>query len=151
MVPLRLLPTEPSADAPYLDCAYKLTEYAGAARRKRSEGKATWPGRKQVYRRHDAKGTMLGDTLALVGESCDGDPLLAPVMIAGKRTGDPSPLDASRTHARAQIAALPERLRPIGAAASYPVEVSAALVALAHEVDTRSAGAHAGVGHAPMR
>jgi nicotinate phosphoribosyltransferase len=28
-----------SADAPYLDCAYKLVEYAGKARRKRSEGK----------------------------------------------------------------------------------------------------------------
>lgn len=36
-----------SADAPYLDCAYKQTEYAGLPRRKRSEGKATWPGRKQ--------------------------------------------------------------------------------------------------------
>ncbi len=39
-----------SSDMPYLDCAYKLQEYAGRARRKRSEGKATWPGRKQVYR-----------------------------------------------------------------------------------------------------
>jgi nicotinate phosphoribosyltransferase len=42
-----------SADAPYLDCAYKLEEYAGKPRRKRSEGKATWPGRKQVYRQFD--------------------------------------------------------------------------------------------------
>ena len=33
-----------SSDAPYLDCAYKLQEYAGRARRKRSEGKTTWPG-----------------------------------------------------------------------------------------------------------
>src|SRR5690606_10075766 len=36
-----------SFDAPALDCAYKLQEYAGVARRKQSEGKATWPGRKQ--------------------------------------------------------------------------------------------------------
>ena len=41
-----------SADAPYLDCAYKLQEYEGRPRRKRSEGKATWPGRKQVFRRY---------------------------------------------------------------------------------------------------
>ncbi len=34
-----------SADAPFLDCAYKLEEYDGRPRRKRSEGKATWPGR----------------------------------------------------------------------------------------------------------
>ena len=33
-----------SADRPYLDCAYKLQEYAGQARRKLSEGKVTWPG-----------------------------------------------------------------------------------------------------------
>ena len=40
-----------SSDAPALDCAYKLQEYAGVPRRKRSQGKATWPGRKQVWRR----------------------------------------------------------------------------------------------------
>ena len=39
-----------SADAPSLDFVYKLQEYAGKARRKSSEGKATWPGRKQGYR-----------------------------------------------------------------------------------------------------
>ena len=44
-----------SSDAPSLDCAYKLQEYAGIARRKRSEGKATWPGRKQVYRHYDSR------------------------------------------------------------------------------------------------
>ena len=35
-----------SADAPYLDCAYKLVEYAGKARRKRSEGKGALAGAK---------------------------------------------------------------------------------------------------------
>ena len=39
-----------SFDVPALDCAYKLQEYAGLPRRKRSTGKATWPGRKQVWR-----------------------------------------------------------------------------------------------------
>jgi nicotinate phosphoribosyltransferase len=56
-----------SADAPYLDCAYKLQEYAGQARRKRSTGKATWPGRKQVYRRRGPDGRMAGDLLTLEG------------------------------------------------------------------------------------
>ena len=41
-----------SSDVPALDCAYKWQEYAGLARRKRSAGKATWPGRKQVWRRY---------------------------------------------------------------------------------------------------
>ena len=48
-----------SADAPYLDCAYKLVEYGGKARRKRSEGKVLWPGRKQVYRSYDDTGFMV--------------------------------------------------------------------------------------------
>src|SRR6185437_4346308 len=39
-----------SIDAPSLDCAYKLQDYAGRPRRKLSEGKQTWPGRKQVWR-----------------------------------------------------------------------------------------------------
>ena len=51
-----------SADSPYLDCVYKLQEYARQPRRKRSEGKATWPGRKQVFRSyHD--GLMAGDVV----------------------------------------------------------------------------------------
>ncbi|MGO9357011.1 MAG: nicotinate phosphoribosyltransferase, partial [Xanthobacteraceae bacterium] len=41
-----------SSDVPAFDCAYKLQEYAGLPRRKRSTGKATWPGRKQVWRRY---------------------------------------------------------------------------------------------------
>ncbi|HWA62733.1 MAG TPA: nicotinate phosphoribosyltransferase, partial [Caulobacteraceae bacterium] len=47
-----------SSDVPALDCAYKLEEYAGLARRKRSTGKATWPGRKQVWRSFDPDGRM---------------------------------------------------------------------------------------------
>src|SRR5262249_52862637 len=54
-----------SADAPYLDCAYKLQEYAGRARRKRSIGKATWPGRKQVFRRTGPDGRMCEDVVTL--------------------------------------------------------------------------------------
>ena len=50
-----------ASDAPALDCAYKLQEYAGRPRRKRSDGKATWPGRKQVWRRYDPQGADLTD------------------------------------------------------------------------------------------
>jgi len=50
-----------SFDVPALDCAYKLQEYAGLPRRKRSTGKATWPGRKQVWRRYDSHGRMIVD------------------------------------------------------------------------------------------
>ena len=67
-----------SYDVPTLDCAYKLQEYAGRARRKRSEGKATWPGRKQVYRSYGGDGRMSGDLLTLDGDVQPGEPLLHP-------------------------------------------------------------------------
>jgi nicotinate phosphoribosyltransferase len=130
-----------SADKPYLDCAYKLQEYAGRARRKRSEGKATWPGRKQVWRRFDASGTMRGDTLSLEGAPADGEPLIVPVMRAGRRIASAPPLAAVRDRARTQIAALPEPLRALDPGPVYPVAVGEALQVLAREVDRAHAAA----------
>ena len=37
-------------DAPALELAYKLTEYAGEPKMKNSSGKTSWPGAKQVFR-----------------------------------------------------------------------------------------------------
>ena len=64
-----------SVDVPALDCAYKLQEYAGKPKRKLSEGKATWPGRKQVWRAYDADGRMRGDILSLESDKQPGEPL----------------------------------------------------------------------------
>jgi len=127
-----------SADAPFLDCAYKMAEYAGKARRKRSEGKATWPGRKQVFRSFDAAGRMSGDVLALEGDVVSGTPLLEPVLRAGKRVGPPPSLDALRERAREQMAMLPEALRALAPASPYPVAVAPSLRALADAVDTQT-------------
>jgi nicotinate phosphoribosyltransferase len=135
-----------SADAPYLDCAYKLVEYAGLPRRKRSEGKVTWPGCKQVYRHFDADGAMAGDTLGLHDERGAGKALLELVMVAGRREIAAPGLDGSREHARWQLAALPARLRDLEAAEPYPVDVSPALATLARRVDART-GATAPTGH----
>jgi len=123
-----------SSDAPALDCAYKLVEYAGIARRKRSEGKANWPGRKQVFRRAD------GDLLALETERAAGTPLLVPAMRSGRRVAPPRELAAIRAYAREQLACLAPGLRRLAPAETpYRVEVSDALRALAAEVDRRGA------------
>ena len=124
-----------SADAPYLDCAYKLEEYAGQARRKRSEGKATWPGRKQVYRRYDADGRMCSDILTLEDDPQEGEPLIQPVMRAGQRLNAAAPLTALRERARNQLARLPQGLRTLEKGPDYPVQVSPALCDLAKAVD----------------
>lgn len=130
-----------SSDQPYLDCAYKLQEYAGIPRRKRSEGKATWPGRKQVYRRYDADGRMAGDVVTLETDPQRGEPLLEPVMRGGRRLPTPD-LAASRAHAAAQLARLPEPLRRLDAH-DYPVEIARSVRMLADEADRHSTTIHA--------
>jgi nicotinate phosphoribosyltransferase len=125
------------ADQPYLDCAYKLQEYAGRPRRKRSEGKATWPGAKQVYRRRDALGRFTGDLITTWDDVAGGEALLQPVIKKGRRLGPSPDLATVRAHAAAELAALPEALRRLEAAPPYPVAISAPLRALTNEVDSQ--------------
>lgn len=122
-----------SIDAPALDGTYKLQEYAGTARRKRSPGKETWPGRKQVWRR-TADGRMTGDVLSIEDDRHDGTPLLEPVMRGGKRLAGAPTLDELRAHAAKELASLPEPLRRLEHA-KYSVEAAERLVQLATEVD----------------
>jgi nicotinate phosphoribosyltransferase len=121
-----------SSDAPALDCAYKLQEYGGRPRRKKSEDKATWPGRKQVWRQRK-NGVFAGDMIALESEQHAGEPLLVPVMLRGQRLSGPT-IAETRTFAAAQLAQLPPPLRRLEAHA-YPVEISARVRALAAEAD----------------
>jgi nicotinate phosphoribosyltransferase len=123
-----------SADAPYLDCAYKLEEYAGRPRRKRSEGKATWPGAKQIYRA-TRDGVMAFDTVTRAEDRAEGVPLLVPFMRAGKRVHAPEPLEEIRKRAARGLRALPEHLRALGTEPRYPVHIASALVRLAEELD----------------
>ncbi|MCM5571279.1 nicotinate phosphoribosyltransferase [Burkholderiaceae bacterium FT117] len=151
-----------SADAPALDAVYKLQAYAGVARRKRSEGKATWPGAKQVWRSFDANGTAVGDTVRLIhetagqaaearpaagpgagepdagaaGGSAADWPLLQPAMRGGRRVGSAPTLQAARERCASQLASLPAATRSLEKAeVPYPVEISEALRALAREID----------------
>jgi nicotinate phosphoribosyltransferase len=125
-----------SSDAPFLDCAYKLQEYAGTPRRKHSEGKATWPGRKQVYRHIAPDGTFDHDVVALEGDPQQGTPLLVPVMCAGKRIDPAESLAIVRARAKAEMARLPPRLRLLAPSAKpYRVDIAPSLRALAEELD----------------
>jgi len=134
-----------SSDMPSLDCAYKLQEYAGKARRKRSEGKQTWPGRKQVYRNYDADGRMAWDAVTLEGsekngkgDAQPGEPLLKPVMRGGQRISTAATLVDIRSHAAANLARLPEPLRQLKELYNYKVEISSVLHVLAAKVDRDS-------------
>jgi nicotinate phosphoribosyltransferase len=129
-----------SEDAPYLDCAYKLQEYAGVPRRKRSEGKATWPGAKQVYRHSDKDGLWAGDTVTLADAPCEGRALLRPIMRAGELVEPLPPLDQIRDHAKNQLDQLPGYLRGLKNLRGYPVSISAELRVLAEIMDREQGG-----------
>jgi nicotinate phosphoribosyltransferase len=125
-----------ASDAPALDCAYKLQEYAGHPRRKRSEGKATWPGRKQVWRHHDERGHLAGDLVSLADDRQNGEGLLHPMMRGGRRLPDFPDLTAIRRYAEGQLTQLPEPLTRL-APFHYPVEIGAGLRKLAVDLDRR--------------
>ena len=124
-----------SIDAPSLDCAYKLQEYAGEPRRKLSEGKATWPGSKQVWRSYGADGRISEDILSLEGDTHAGETLIVPVMRKGKRIAAAPTLGQIRERGTRELARLPDTLRRLDKAEEYPVRVSDKLKALAAQVD----------------
>ncbi len=124
-----------ASDAPALDCAYKLQVYAGQPKRKVSTGKATWPGRKQVYRHYTHDAVMAGDVLTCEGDSQGGEALIAPVMRAGRRLAPLPGLEEARAHAASELRRLPPALRSLEPAPAYPVEVATALRHLAEEAD----------------
>ena len=126
-----------SEDAPALDIAYKLTEYAGKGRLKLSSGKRTLPGRKQVFRRSEG-GCATGDVIARAEERVDGAPLLAPVMRGGERLAAAPSVPEIRARTAEALAALPERVQDIAPAdPPYPVEITPALEQ--HEREVRAA------------
>jgi nicotinate phosphoribosyltransferase len=127
-----------SIDAPSLDCAYKLQEYAGRPRRKLSEGKVTWPGRKQVWRNFGGDGRMSGDTLSLENDSQKGDLLVVPVVRAGKRIAPAPTLSQIREHAARELARLPEPLRQLEKSDDYPVRLSDKLKGLAADITAKA-------------
>lgn len=124
-----------STDAPTLEMVYKLQEYAGRPRRKRSEGKATWPGRKQVYRQTGEDGTFAGDCLGLEDYPQPGEPLLQAVMRDGKRLTPPETLDTIRSRVQRQLAALPPALRANQTEPSYTVDIAPELRQLTAQLD----------------
>lgn len=126
-----------SDDAPFLDCAYKLQVFAGQPRRKRSSGKANWPGAKQVFRHWDGHGYAAGDLVALEDERPAGTPLLKPVMRTGRRLAQPS-LAELRANTRSAIAQLPPALRSLQPGPAYPVEFSEKLLRLAAQLDSEA-------------
>ncbi|HET6793816.1 MAG TPA: nicotinate phosphoribosyltransferase [Acidimicrobiales bacterium] len=117
-------------DAPALETAYKLVEVDGRPVRKTSEGKVTWPGRKQVWRLPGGRGDVLG----LAGEEPPEPgavPLMIGVMEAGRRLEvDACDLAAGAARVDADLGEMgPAQLR-LDTPDPLPVTVSVGLRAL---------------------
>jgi nicotinate phosphoribosyltransferase len=98
-----------SADAPYLDTAYKLVEYAGRPVMKLSTAKATLPGPKQVFRQDGRD-----DVIAQRSEEISGArPLLDLMMQGGQRIGPPELFSMARERLAADLEALPEAAKRV--------------------------------------
>lgn len=124
-----------SSDEPNLGGVYKLVEivrdHEAVGRVKTSPGKATFPGRKQVYRFADAQGTFTHDLLALADEPAppDGRALLQLVMQGGRRLLPLQPVEELRQRAQQALARLPAALRSLERGPGLPVRVSERLQA----------------------
>ncbi len=114
-----------SADAPTIDCAYKLVEYRGEGCVKLSQDKPSWPGRKQVWRL-ESEGRAFKDVISLQDERLQGRPLLSPVMRQGRRlAAGRESLERMRERVRRELDRLPQRLLKLDPAhPPYPVEFS---------------------------
>jgi len=133
-----------SSDAPALDMVYKLQAYAGVPRCKRSPGKATWPGVRQVWRECSVDGMLRRDLVARAdepapdtvsapaGSATRWQALLQPCMRQGQLVRPhPEPALLRRQHAQA-MRQLPPGLRALSPVQTpYPVDVSVALRSLA--------------------
>ncbi|MET8172237.1 nicotinate phosphoribosyltransferase [Streptomyces clavifer] len=123
-----------SADAPYLDSAYKLVAYDGRPVMKLSAAKVTAPGRKQVLR---AEG--VDDVIALAQEDVPAgrEPLLQTVMSAGRRTRPRDTLATAHDRFAGDLAALPRQACRIRHPEAPVPVVSAQLSALTSDVRQR--------------
>lgn len=124
-----------SDDAPYLECAYKLMEYAGRPRMKKSTGKVTWPGRKQVFRRYE-KGVMAEDLITVDGDEGEGAPLVEQVVAGGRRVAPSRKLPEIAAATAEQMKCLPPYLRKLHAEKLYPVRISPTIVRLKEQIET---------------
>ncbi|MFQ5965319.1 MAG: nicotinate phosphoribosyltransferase [Candidatus Scalinduaceae bacterium] len=117
-----------SKDAPALGGIYKLVEQEKGGRlmpkMKFSKDKATYPGKKQVYRVYDNKGKFKKDIVGLEGEKFDAEALLLPVIKKGKILYKTPTIRETQRFAKRNVSLLPDRFKKLDCKTSYPVTIS---------------------------
>jgi nicotinate phosphoribosyltransferase len=113
-----------SADAPYLDMAYKLVKYAERPVLKLSTGKKTLTSDKQVFRLTGSDRALDHDVIALREDIMDGETMLKPVMKKGEITADLPSLSEIRDRFLEEFLKLPEKYKSLRNPKEFPVHLS---------------------------
>lgn len=129
-----------SADAPYLDLAYKLVNYDGRPTLKLSAGKMSWVNPKQLWRQLDKDGRISHDLLGLRDDEQPGAPLLVPAMKDGRRLAPNPNWREARQRFQEDVARLPPACLPLRAPGRVPLEITPGLRQLQQRVSNQVLG-----------
>jgi nicotinate phosphoribosyltransferase len=133
-----------SGDAPWTDMAYKLVRYGERPVLKLSARKVSLPDAKQVFRFTEA-GRMHHDIIALHNETVHGgEPLLERVMADGKPLSPLPRISEIRDRFLEEFARFDNCYKAIYDPDIYPIEVSAKLQSLKHEIERHVVAAELG-------
>jgi len=78
---------------------------------------------------------MQFDVITIEGEAQQGEPLIKPVMRAGRRVQAAEPLAVLRERSARERTRLPAHLRALGTQPLYPVSSARSVLALAKQAD----------------
>jgi nicotinate phosphoribosyltransferase len=115
-----------SGDAPSMGAIYKMVEIGDRYTAKRSAGKTSWPGSKQIFRFQDHD--LVACSSECVGEA---EALQQPIVLGGQLIQALPDVREARRRAAESIAKLPAKTRELELNDEYHVDFSAQLIALA--------------------
>ena len=126
-----------SSDFPFCDVIYKLVEIRDSRNNfipvmKFSEGKLTYPLRKQIFRKFSAKGVMKQDFLVSASESVRAKAILKKVMNKGEIIQHREDVFVQRRKLKKKLEGLPSELKSIDSGFEYPVSFSVKLSKVAN-------------------
>ena len=127
-----------SADAPWLDMAYKLVRYKDKPVIKLSSGKSTLAGEKQVFRVANSAGQLHRDIISLVNElspSNQGYGLLETFMESGQLKNIPTDVSELRKNFHTDFSKLDAKYKSLNNPHKYPVRLSNKLKQLQQSIE----------------
>ncbi|MCA9400713.1 MAG: nicotinate phosphoribosyltransferase [Candidatus Omnitrophica bacterium] len=135
-----------SKDEPALDLTYKLVQINDPAmglqfKAKRSQGKHTIPGKKQLYRKYSKSGKIEKDVLMLYHDHTKDKmrSLLQPVVIGGRLHKPMPTLDQIRTRVQQSLHSLPDDFLHLKKKKRFEIELGGRVKAASQKMEDQHA------------